>query len=136
MRKYLLIMLLTCTLMSSFPQKYTPQWKSLDERPLPQWFADAKFGIFIHWGVYSVPAWRKIESGRYASYAEWYYARVMDNENNGGYDFHRKNYGEDFEYRDFAPLFKAELFKPEQWADLFKRAGAKYVVLTSKHHYG
>lgn len=117
-------------------QEYQSTWESLDSRTIPDWFEDAKFGIFIHWGVYSVPAWRKVEPGRYASYAEWYYARVMDNKENGGYDFHRKNYGEDFEYRDFAALFKAELFNPEQWSELFKRSGAKYVVLTSKHHDG
>lgn len=117
-------------------EEYQPDWSSLDERPVPEWFADAKFGIFIHWGVYSVPSWRKLESERYASYAEWYYARVMDNRENGGYDFHRNNYGEDFEYRDFAPLFRAELFDPESWARMFSDAGAKYVVLTAKHHDG
>jgi len=117
-------------------QQYNASWKSLDSRPIPSWFQDAKFGIFIHWGVYSVPAWRKVESARYASYAEWYYARVMDNKNNGGYNFHRENYGDDFEYRDFANIFKAELYNPDQWAELFKKSGAKYVVLTSKHHDG
>ena len=55
---------------------YTPDWTSLDKRLIPSWFQQAKFGIFIHWGVYSVPAWRKLEDERYASYAEWYYARV------------------------------------------------------------
>ena len=57
-------------------QEYEPTWDSLDKRPIPEWFLDAKFGIFIHWGVYSVPAWRKVTEGRYASYAEWYYARA------------------------------------------------------------
>lgn len=122
--------------LTSIAQDYKNTWESLDQRPMPEWFSDAKFGIFIHWGVYSVPAWRPLEEGRYASYAEWYEARVMDNKTNGGYDFHRANYGEAFEYRDFAPLFRAELFNPDQWAELFKKAGAKYVVLTSKHHDG
>ncbi len=118
------------------PQNYQPSWESLDQRPVPGWFLDAKFGIFIHWGVYSVPAWRKVTKGLYASYAEWYYARVMFDEESGGRDFHIKNFGRDFEYRDFASLFKSELFDPDQWAELFARSGAKYVVLTSKHHDG
>jgi alpha-L-fucosidase len=117
-------------------QKYQPTWESIDRRPMPAWFQDAKFGIFIHWGVYSVPAWRKVTEGRYASYAEWYYARVMFDEQGGGKEFHVKNFGADFEYRDFAPLFRAELFDPDRWAGLFARSGARYVVLTAKHHDG
>ena len=57
--------------------KYEPTWQSLKQYTVPQWYEDAKLGIFIHWGVYSVPAWRKVTEGRYASSAEWYYARVM-----------------------------------------------------------
>ena len=136
MKTTFLTLFLIMQLFTANAQEYTASWPSLDSRPIPGWFEDAKFGIFIHWGVYSVPAWRKLEPGLYASYAEWYYARVMYNEKNGGRQFHIKNYGEDFEYRDFASSFKAELFDPVYWADLFKNSGARYVVLTSKHHDG
>ncbi len=78
---------------NTYAQKYDPTWESLDSRPIPHWFEDAKFGIFIHWGVYSVPSWRRLEPGLYASYAEWYYARVMYNDKNGGRKFHQENYG-------------------------------------------
>jgi len=136
MRLTVLIVFLSLHMYLVTAQEYTNSWASLDARPIPTWFEDAKFGIFIHWGVYSVPAWRKLEPGLYASYAEWYYARVMYNQENGGRKFHISNYGEDFEYRDFAPLFKAELFDPDEWVNLFKKSGARYVVLTSKHHDG
>ena len=119
-----------------FAQKYEATWQSLDSRAVPEWFNEAKFGIFIHWGVYSVPAWRPLSSKKYASYAEWYYARVIGDMKHGGDAFHNKHYGKDFDYRQFAPMFKAELFNPEAWAELFLKAGAKYVVLTSKHHDG
>ena len=109
---------------------YQPTWESLDSRPNPAWFSEAKFGIFIHWGVYSVPAW-----GPKGSYAEWYW-RYMNDEKRPTSKYHDETYGEDFRYQDFAPMFKAELFDPAEWADLFARAGARYVVLTSKHHDG
>ncbi|MBW3131145.1 alpha-L-fucosidase [Hymenobacter profundi] len=114
---------------------YQPTWASLDQRPVPQWFTDAKFGIFIHWGVYSVPAYRPVSPRPYETYAEWYGADVYGNAALRE-SFHNKNYGPTFTYRDFGPLFRAELFDPARWADLFVRAGARYVVLTSKHHDG
>jgi alpha-L-fucosidase len=138
-RRYPVLCLALFILFVSLPaaaQHYEPTWESLDSRPIPAWFNEAKFGIFIHWGVYSVPAYRPLSDRLYASYAEWYYASVIDDHEHGGYEFHAANYGEDFEYRDFAPLFRAELFDPDLWADLFRRSGAKYVVLTSKHHDG
>jgi len=116
-------------------KRYEPTWESLDTRPTPAWFAKAKFGIFIHWGVYSVPAW-----GPKVQYAEWYWRRAFTDDqklqNNAWGAYHKRVYGEDFPYKDFAPMFTCELFDPDQWADIFYRSGAKYVVLTSKHHEG
>lgn len=109
---------------------YEPNWASLDQRPTPQWFEDAKFGIFIHWGVYSVPAW-----GEKTKYAEWYWHDMQDKKG-GTWKFHEKTYGANFKYEEFAPRFTAEMFDPDQWADVFAKSGAKYVVLTSKHHEG
>lgn len=112
--------------------RYQPNWESLDSRPTPDWFFDAKFGIFIHWGVYSVPAW-----GAPKTYAEWYWNNMHDKKpSNVWWQFHKKNFGENFEYHEFAPQFRAELFDPAQWAEIFRRSGARYVVLTSKHHEG
>jgi alpha-L-fucosidase len=119
-------MLLTALCAANF----APTWESLDARDNPQWFEDAKFGIFIHWGVYSVPAW-----GPKDRYSEWYW-HDMQNKKGETWKFHRETYGEAFQYQDFADDFSAELFDPKQWADIFKRSGARYVVLTSKHHEG
>lgn len=117
---------------SADAKTYEPTWKSLDQRKTPEWFLDAKFGVFIHWGLYSVPAW-----GTKGEYAEWYWNRMADKKPaNPWWQFHEKNYGASFEYKDFAPQFKAELFDAKHWADLFVRAGVKYVVPTSKHHEG
>lgn len=110
--------------------QYTPSWESIDKRPTPSWWNDAKFGIFIHWGVYSVPAFSKV-----GEYAEWYQRYLMQGKEDY-VAFHNANYGPDFAYADFAQMFDAELFDPDQWASVFKRSGAKYIVLTSKHHDG
>ena len=110
--------------------KYEANWKSLDSRPTPKWFSQGKFGIFIHWGVYSVPAW-----GPKGTYSEWY-LNALRNKRSKTRQFHNRVYGEDFKYEDFAPMFKCEMYDPDEWADIFARAGARYVVLTSKHHDG
>jgi len=113
-------------------QDYEPEWDSLSKRPVPEWFPEAKFGIFIHWGVYSVPAFSDT-----STYSEWY-QYWLDTNSHGGLvrRFHEANYGPGFEYRDFASRFRAELFDPEEWARILRRSGARYVVLTSKHHDG
>jgi len=109
-----------------------PTWQSLDKRATPQWFTEAKFGVFVCWGLYSVPAWTPK-----GHYAEWYQYWLQEKSFDGQVaDFHARTYGADFAFRDFAPMFKAELWDPNAWADLFARAGAKYIVLTTKHHSG
>lgn len=128
MKKTLCIAILFLTI-SSFAQTYQPTWESLDSRPVPQWFKDAKFGIFIHWGVYSVPGFSKV-----GDYAEWYQYGLQTGDS-ARIKYHREKFG-NRSYYDLAKDFKAELFDPDAWAKLFEESGAKYIVLTSKHHDG
>jgi len=140
MKQFLVLFLVLGSLKA---QTYQPTWDSVDKRSTPVWFSDAKFGIFIHWGTYSVPAYALVLPGKLA-YAEWYWNAMTrgrsdpkaDDLQKGTWDFHQKVYGADFPYQNFAPQFRAELFDPDHWADVFARSGAKYVVLTSKHHEG
>ena len=140
MKKSISTLLFYFISVSLFSQKvYTPDWESLDKRPVPSWFEDAKFGIFIHWGLYSVPGWSPK-----GTYSEWYKywlenKKLMGNGDFTGteiYDFHTAMYGRDFTYADFAPMFKAMSYDANEWAKLFERAGARYAVLTTKHHDG
>jgi alpha-L-fucosidase len=106
---------------------FRPDWESLQKYEAPEWYKDAKFGIFIHWGAYSVPAFGN----------EWY-PRNMYREGSEEYKHHIATYGpqDKFGYKDFLPMFKAEKFDPAAWAELFKKAGAKYVVPVAEHHDG
>ena len=114
---------------------YEANWESIDARPVPQWWKDAKFGIFVHWGPYAVPAYAPTgEASVYGCYAEWYHGRLLQG-NENFLAHHAKYYG-NAPYANFASEFKAENFDPAAWAALFKKAGAKYTVLTSKHHDG
>jgi alpha-L-fucosidase len=140
MRKIALILLFSFTLIPGISQsRYEATWESIDSRPIPQWFEDAKFGIFLHWGLYSVPAWGPVDGTVYEKYAEWYWFRMMQPETPVGKkfrDYHNATFGHHFRYQDFVRDFKAEMFQPDVWAQIFKDAGAQYVVLTSKHHEG
>jgi len=102
-------------------------WESLAAWRVPAWYEDGKFGIFIHWGVYSVPAFDN----------EWY-PRNMYLESSPVFEHHVKTYGPQtkFGYKDFIPRFTAARFNPDQWARLFKRAGARFVVMVAEHHDG
>jgi len=106
---------------------YRPDWQSLDKYEVPEWYKDAKFGIFIHWGIYSVPAFG----------SEWY-PRDMYRKGSEEYKHHLAEYGalSQFGYKDFIPMFKAEKFDPQEWVELFRKAGARYVVPVFEHHDG
>ncbi len=106
---------------------FDPDWESLARYKPPEWYLDAKFGIFIHWGVYSVPAFG----------SEWY-PRNMYIQDSPEFKHHLAAYGpqKEFGYKDFIPLFQAEKYDPSEWANLFKQAGAKYVVPVAEHHDG
>ncbi|MEM9261279.1 MAG: alpha-L-fucosidase, partial [Bacteroidota bacterium] len=123
-----------CLLVSTFSLApalagpYTEDWASLAaHEEAPEWFADAKLGIYFHWGVYSVPAYG----------SEWYpyhmYRKTSDY-----FDHHKKTYGDqsEFGYHQFVPLFKAENFNAEEWAKLFKKAGARFAGPVAQHHDG
>ncbi|MEM9079921.1 MAG: alpha-L-fucosidase [Verrucomicrobiota bacterium] len=109
-------------------QPYKPAWNSLyDHEEAPEWFQDAKLGIYFHWGVYSVPAFG----------SEWY-PRWMHFEGNPMYKHHKETYGDvnEFGYHDFIPMFKAENFDAAEWVDLFEEAGARFAGPVAEHHDG
>lgn len=106
---------------------FAETWESLKDYAIPAWYEDGKFGVFIHWGPYSVPAFDN----------EWY-PRNMYLNDSVAYQHHVETYGlqTTFGYKDFLPMFKAEHFDPDAWATLFQQAGAKYVVPVAEHHDG
>lgn len=105
--------------------KYKADWESLSEYPVAQWYKDAKFGIFIHWGIYSVPAY----------FSEWY-CRFMYYKGNPAYWHHLRKYGKSFNYRDFIPMFRAEKFNADEWVEFIKSTGAKFMMPVGEHHDG
>ena len=107
--------------------RYKADWASLSNHKTPSWYYEAKLGIFIHWGIYSVPAYA----------CEWY-PRWMYNPGSREYEFHKEHFGDpqDFGYKDFIPMFKGEKFDANKWVDLFKKSGAKYVMPVCEHHDG
>jgi alpha-L-fucosidase len=126
---------------------YEPAWDSLKTHTVPAWYQNAKLGIFIHWGLYSVPAWApptgeygKVDPARWFidnPYAEWYLNSLRIT-GSPTWKHHLETYGKDFDYYSFASTFNQGVAKwdPHAWGELFRRTGARYVVLTSKHHDG
>ena len=136
MKKLVVITLVLSFHLLASAQNYESNWASLNQRKIPAWFHQDKFGIFIHWGVYAVPSYAPVIANSGYSYAEWYWYRLQQDKQKDFVAFHDKNYGSSFSYQQFEPMFKATMFDPEKWADVFKRSGSKYIVLTSKHHEG
>ena len=136
-----------CGAAAQAPARYEPSIDSLNRHPLPQWYAGAKLGIFIHWGLYSVPGWAPLNHPdhdfssndyiKYNPYAEWY-LNVLRIPGSPTEAYHRQHYGANFGYYNFASSFNRESKKwnPDAMAAVFREAGARYVVLTSKHHEG
>jgi alpha-L-fucosidase len=107
------------------PGPVKPTWESLKENyKVPQWFIGAKFGLFMHWGLFSVPA----------HHNEWYEKHMYTNSGIGAW--HKEHFGpqDKFGYKDFIPLFTQDKFDPDAWAELFKKSGAKFVIPTAEHH--
>jgi alpha-L-fucosidase len=112
-------------------EKYEANWESLKRYKCPEWFKDAKFGIYTHWGPYSVPSWEN----------EWYPRLMYIKDDNGGerfYEHHKEYWGDhsEFGYKDFIPMFKAEKFNAEEWAELFEKSGAQFAGPVAEHHDG
>jgi len=123
------VLVSACSTDSPPKRRYRPTWQSLAKCPIPEWFKDAKFGIYTHWGVYSVPA-----CGQNGTW----YPHNMYRQGTRQYKYHVENYGPptEFGYKDFIPMFKAEKFDPEEWAELFKQAGAQFAGPVAEHHDG
>lgn len=151
MKRLLLSMLLVGLLFSSCMDRkgstmvnnepFEEDWNSLAKYQTPDWFRDAKLGIFIHWGPYSVPAFQSEWYPRlmYMDSVIWSPTGELQDKNGSSVNTHHvEKYGDlgEFGYKDFIPMFKAEKFNAEEWVDLFKKAGAKYVVPVAEHHDG
>lgn len=117
-------------------QTYEATYESIYAHESPPWFNDAKYGIFIHWGVYAVPGWGNV--GDNETYAEWYWWDLNEGPNTKEqtYQYNLATYGENVVYDDFIQNFTASAFDPKEWVDLFADAGANYFVQVSKHHDG
>ncbi|KAI1207540.1 glycoside hydrolase family 29 protein [Annulohypoxylon truncatum] len=117
--------------------EWTTDLDNLAKHESPEWFNNAKYGIFIHWGPYAVTGWGN--SSPYESYAEWFWwysTHHPQADPSDFYDYRLRTYGKDWAYDDTFPNFTASAYDPKAWVDLIADAGAKYFVITSKHHDG
>ena len=119
------------TLVAAPEQPFQPTWNSLKNWRTPQWLRDGKFGIYTHWGVYSVPA--------HGPNGTWFASRAYSKEDGPARKYWEKTYGplgKNFGYKDFIPEFTGEKFNADEWADLFQKAGARFAGPVAEHHDG
>ncbi|NUR84599.1 MAG: alpha-L-fucosidase, partial [Nonomuraea sp.] len=128
--KLALALLLTLQPVPATAAPYEPTYESLARHQVPQWFEDAKLGIFVTWNASSVPAYAPV-----GKYAEWYWKRLQDGVGDWR-QHHLDTYGQNVVYDDFLKQWKAEKFDPRSWLELFRDGGAKYYTLVTKHHDG
>jgi alpha-L-fucosidase len=114
---------------------YEPTLESLDRHPIPEWYQDAKFGVFIHWAVFSVPAYASPTFLPLTALAEWYW-KLQQTPGSPTWLHHLLTYGPSFVYDDFIPRWKAKRWKPRAWIDLIEESGARYFILVAKHKDG
>ena len=109
---------------------YKPAWNSLRSIPIPAWLQSGKFGIYTHWGIYSVPA--------YGKNGTWYAHNMYTNPDSEDRKHHEATYGalDKFGYKDFIPMFTAAKFDPDEWAELFRKSGARFAGPVAEHHDG
>jgi alpha-L-fucosidase len=136
--KKLTLILLFATLTMNAQKKYEADWNSIKNYEVPEWYEDAKLGFWVHWGVYSVPAFKGDHAAEW--YGRWMYSQKdqssRDNQGLATHIHHNNKYGQpsDFGYKDFIPMFKAENFNAEEWADLCVKGGAKFFTMMGAHH--
>lgn len=127
----LLFLFGVCSTIVTAQDKFIPSWESLKKhKSVPKWFADAKLGVYFHWGVYNVPA-----NGN-EWYGRWMYIHDRKKWGREVYEYHRKTYGKDKHYHDFIPKWKGENFSAKRWVDLFENMGAKFIGTIAEHHDG
>ena len=143
-----LMLAIAMPMLAAAATHYEPTLESLNRHPLPAWYADAKLGIFVHWGLYSVPGWAPLVHPNHDFTSARITSRTIPmlsgistlcaSRDRQPQAYHREHYGASYDYYNFAPVFDKEIQKwnPDTWAKVFHDAGAKYVVLTTKHHDG
>lgn len=132
MKRYLILLYaILITLCLNAQEKYSAEWESLKKhKAAPEWFRDAKVGVYFTWGPYSIPA----NGGDW--YPRWMYTPGINNRGQKTYEYHQENYGSEIHYHDFCKNWSTPNFNAKEWVDIFEDMGAKYIGAIAEHHDG